>query len=90
MYTLVGIERKRGEGKNERGEVFSWDNYNFYLLENLGAQNESLVDDGDIIGQRVIVEKVRVAEFEGELPVVGAVYEIYYNKRGKVSKFVPA
>lgn len=91
MYTLVGIERKVGDGTNDRGQPFSWDNLNFYLMEFEEGNSPDFKENGDLLGNRVVIEKAKYEDWQNqELPEIGGVYEIFYNKGGKVSKFVSA
>ena len=90
MYTLVGIERKVGDGTDDARRSFSWDNLNFYLMEFEEGNQPDLKKDGDLIGNRVLIEKAKYNDWKDqELPTIGGVYEIFYNKLGKVTKFVP-
>lgn len=89
-FTVIGIERSRGEGTDDRsGKKFVWDNYNFHLVEIENSENPTnqLVNHGDFIGSKALIEKGAFVDFP-VLPEIGEVYEIFYNKHGKLVKFV--
>ena len=89
MYTLVGLERKIGEGTDRQtGKEFGWDNYVFYLMEKEKGDSFDLKANGDLRGQRVLVEKVKASSFVDDLPDVGSDVEVYYNKYGKATRII--